>query len=82
AGLGSLTPAELEEFTRLNSVYKDTFGFPFIICARLSTKGRIRSAFLERLEHSRDDEVRTALDEVSQICALRLHDMLADTGAM
>lgn len=80
AGLDRLTPAELREFTRLNASYRERFGFPFILCARLSTKEGIHAALLERLQHTREEEVQTALAEVSKICALRLHDMLADTG--
>ncbi|HLZ21214.1 MAG TPA: 2-oxo-4-hydroxy-4-carboxy-5-ureidoimidazoline decarboxylase [Ktedonobacterales bacterium] len=78
AGLDSLTPAELEEFTRLNAAYKSKFAFPFVMCARLSTKETIHAAFTERLTHSYDDEVHTALIEVNKICALRLHDLLTD----
>ncbi|HLJ80457.1 MAG TPA: 2-oxo-4-hydroxy-4-carboxy-5-ureidoimidazoline decarboxylase [Ktedonobacterales bacterium] len=80
AGLDSLTLEELEEFTRLNAAYRDKFAFPFVICARLSTKATIRAAFVERLTHAYDEEVRAALDEVSKICALRLHDLLVDGG--
>lgn len=78
AGLDSLTPAEFDDFTRLNTAYRDKFAFPFVMCARLSTKATIHAAFVERLTHAYDEEVRTALDEVSKICALRLHDLLAD----
>lgn len=77
AGLSSLTPTELEEFTRLNSEYRARFGFPFVICARLSTKDSIRAAFAQRLTHAYDEELQTALGEVAKICALRLHDLLA-----
>lgn len=81
AGLDSLTPEELEEFSRLNSEYRARFGVPFVMCARLSSKGTIRAAFAERLTHTYDEELATALGEVSKICALRLHDLLAPDGA-
>jgi 2-oxo-4-hydroxy-4-carboxy-5-ureidoimidazoline decarboxylase len=77
AGLDRLTPAEVEDFARLNAAYKDKFGFPFVMCARLSTKQTIHAALLRRLDHGYEDEVRTALGEVSKICALRLRDLLA-----
>ena len=78
AGLDGLTSEELEEFSHLNAAYRDKFAFPFVMCARLSTKASIRAAFVKRLTHGYDEEVRMALDEVSKICALRLHDLLAD----
>lgn len=81
AGLTSLSSAELAEFTRLNAAYQEKFTFPFIICARLSTKETIRAAFVERLPHEYDEEVRAALNEVSKICALRLHDLLTESGS-
>lgn len=77
AGLDQLTPGEMAEFTRLNTAYRARFGFPFVMCARQSTKREILAAFARRLDSSYDTEVRTALDEVSKICALRLDDVLA-----
>jgi 2-oxo-4-hydroxy-4-carboxy-5-ureidoimidazoline decarboxylase len=74
AGLDTLTPEELAEFTRLNSAYKDRFGFPFIICVREHTKADIIAAFERRLAHDRQVEITTALAEIAKIARLRLHD--------
>src|SRR5882672_7807825 len=38
AGLSQLTAAELAAFQKNNAAYLARFGFPFIICARLSNK--------------------------------------------
>jgi 2-oxo-4-hydroxy-4-carboxy-5-ureidoimidazoline decarboxylase len=75
AGLNRLSPDELRLFTRLNATYLDRFGFPFVICARRTTKEEILQAFAGRLENSREEEVRIALDEISKICSLRLDDL-------
>ena len=80
AGLDQLTPDELAEFTRLNAAYRANFGFPFVMCARQSTKYEILAAFARRIDSSYDDEVRTALGEVGKICALRLDDVLVESG--
>ena len=77
AGLDSLSPAELARFTELNAAYRERFGFPFVICARLRTKGDILQAFGRRLTNSPDQETLTALDEIGKICRLRLDDLLA-----
>lgn len=76
AGLGALTPEELEEFQRLNTAYRARFDFPFIVCARLNSKDTILSAFRSRLSNSAPQEFATALEEVKKIARLRLLDLI------
>lgn len=77
AGLDRLSPAEFARFTQLNSAYRTTFGFPFIICVREHSRHSILSNFEMRLQHSRDQEIGTALDEIAKIARLRLLDVMA-----
>jgi 2-oxo-4-hydroxy-4-carboxy-5-ureidoimidazoline decarboxylase len=77
AGLDRLADAELAEFTRLNTAYRDRFGFPFIICARLNAKAAILAAMQARSSHSPATEHAAALAEVGKIAGLRLQDVLA-----
>ena len=81
AGLDSLTAAEFEAFHTLNTAYDERFGFPFVICVRLTDKAGILAAMQERLNHSHDQELDTALDEVSKIVGLRLKDAVARSVA-
>jgi 2-oxo-4-hydroxy-4-carboxy-5-ureidoimidazoline decarboxylase len=81
AGLNRLSPDELALFNRRNAAYLETFGFPFVICARRSTKEEILQAFAARLEHSRDKEIQIALEEIAKICALRLDDLCGTHSA-
>ncbi len=74
AGLGNLSSEEISTFNRLNSAYRDRFGFPFVICARENKKESILEGFATRLHNSREQEIATALGEVAKICSLRLHD--------
>jgi OHCU decarboxylase len=74
AGLDSLTSDEIATFTRLNAQYRERFGFPFVICARENKKDSILSGFAERLSHTHDEEITTALAEIAKICRLRLLD--------
>jgi 2-oxo-4-hydroxy-4-carboxy-5-ureidoimidazoline decarboxylase len=74
AGLDRLTPAEFEAFHTLNAAYRARFGFPFIICVRLTDKAGILSAMEERLRHDRDTEITTAIGEIGKIVRLRLED--------
>ncbi|HEX4349037.1 MAG TPA: 2-oxo-4-hydroxy-4-carboxy-5-ureidoimidazoline decarboxylase [Verrucomicrobiae bacterium] len=76
AGLDRLTKDEVQMFQKNNTAYKDRFGFPFIICARLNKKEAILAGFELRLKNSRDQEVKTALEEISKIAELRLRDLI------
>jgi 2-oxo-4-hydroxy-4-carboxy-5-ureidoimidazoline decarboxylase len=76
AGLGALTAEEVALFERYNREYRERFGFPFVICARLNKKEAILRAFPERLEHSREKEIATALEEIYKIAELRLRDLV------
>lgn len=76
AGLDQLTDAELADFTRQNDAYKEKFGFPFIICARLNAKTAILAAMNTRVNNPPDAEFATALGEIEKIALLRLQDVL------
>jgi OHCU decarboxylase len=75
AGLDRLTPDEYQQFTRTNTAYRERFGFPFVVCVREHTKESILRVAAERLEHTRDEEVRVALEEIAKIARLRLEDL-------
>ena len=74
AGLSRLAPEQFATFTRLNQAYRETFGFPFVICAREHSAVSILEHFATRLEHPRDQEIATALGEIAKIAHLRLLD--------
>jgi 2-oxo-4-hydroxy-4-carboxy-5-ureidoimidazoline decarboxylase len=78
AGLNSLTPEEVALFQSQNEAYRRKFGFPFIICARLNKKEAIIAGFARRLQNSRAQEIRAALEEIYKIAGLRLHDLLEE----
>jgi len=77
AGLHDLTKDEIATFQRFNQAYRDRFGFPFIICARLNKKEAILAAFPKRLDLSRQQEIQSALAEIFKIARLRLEDLVA-----
>lgn len=76
AGLDRLAPEEIENFKHLNAEYRQRFGFPFVICARLNRKEAILKGFETRLKNSREEEIRTALEEIYKIAYLRLQDIV------
>jgi 2-oxo-4-hydroxy-4-carboxy-5-ureidoimidazoline decarboxylase len=76
AGLHDTTAAEAKQFREYNRQYRERFGFPFVICARLNKKEAIARAFPFRLQNSREQEIETALQEISKIAELRLRDLI------
>ena len=76
AGLNRLTATELAEFQKNNAAYVARFGFPFIICARLSNKSAILAAMQSRITNPPDAEFQAALGEIEKIAQLRLNDLL------
>ena len=77
AGLDRLTPQEYERFHALNAAYRERFGFPFIICVRLTDKAGILAAMERRLGNTREEEIATALAQIGEIVRLRLQDQAA-----
>lgn len=77
AGLDRLTPQEFERFHALNAAYRDRFGFPFIICVRLTDKAGILAAMKARLRNDRETEIAAAIAQIGEIVRLRLEDMQA-----
>ena len=76
AGLTNLSQEEIKRFRDWNQAYREKFGFPFIICARLNKKDAILAAFPKRLAQDRKTEITTALEEIAKIAKLRLEDVV------
>jgi OHCU decarboxylase len=76
AGLDRLSPEEYEAFRRLNTAYREKFGFPMVVAVREHTKETILADVRARLRHSRSEEIETALAEIAKIAYLRLKDLV------
>jgi 2-oxo-4-hydroxy-4-carboxy-5-ureidoimidazoline decarboxylase len=77
AGLDHLTPEEFEHLRRLNSAYRDKFGFPFLYAVKGSTKHDILKALEARLPASREREMAEALGQVARIARFRLEELIS-----
>ena len=77
AGLDRCTPEELSEFQALNTAYIEKFGFPFIFAVKGYHRTDILEAFRVRVNHSREREFKTAIEQVHRIARLRL-ETIAD----
>jgi len=71
-GLDRLSDEEFERFNRLNALYREKFGFPFIICVGRHTRDSILRQFERRVGHDEDAEFDSAINEIGLITRLRL----------
>jgi len=78
-GLGACTPGELATIALLNKVYRERFGFPFMLAVRGPrgdglAKAQIIATFERRLAHHPEFEFAEALRNVHRVAELRLDD--------
>ncbi|KAM6970933.1 2-oxo-4-hydroxy-4-carboxy-5-ureidoimidazoline decarboxylase [Tautogolabrus adspersus] len=76
AGMDALSSAEAMRMARLNEEYKQRFGFPFVVCARMNDKGNILRQLSERCQNERAAERSRGIEEVKKICRLRLQALV------
>ncbi|MGB7182038.1 MAG: 2-oxo-4-hydroxy-4-carboxy-5-ureidoimidazoline decarboxylase, partial [Burkholderiaceae bacterium] len=79
AGLANCSPDELTRIRRLNTAYREKFGFPFILAVRGPrgdglSRQEILATFERRLNNPRDFELEECLRNVNRIAQLRLND--------
>jgi len=60
----------------LNESYRVRFGFPFVICVRLTDKAGILAAFESRVKNDLPAEISEALRQIHHIARLRLADLM------
>ena len=77
AGLNALSHDELLELRRLNAVYLQRHGFPFIIAVLGHTKAQIFEALRTRAGHETPREIHEALHQIAQITRRRLQALFA-----
>lgn len=76
AGLDQLSDAEYAAFERVNTAYRDKFGFPYIVCVRRHTKDSILRDFERRLPNEAAKEVEQTIGEICRIATLRLDQLV------
>ena len=76
-GLTRLAREDFDRLSELNRRYRETFGFPCIIALRRhSSLASLLAAFEQRLAHSRETEIKTAISEIEHITEGRLAQRL------
>jgi 2-oxo-4-hydroxy-4-carboxy--5-ureidoimidazoline (OHCU) decarboxylase len=60
-------PALLAALQHLNKAYEEKFGFRFVVFVNRRPRAEVLSVLRERLQHSREEELGTGLDELVAI---------------
>jgi 2-oxo-4-hydroxy-4-carboxy--5-ureidoimidazoline (OHCU) decarboxylase len=60
-------PQVLAELAELNRAYEEKFGFRFVVFVNGRSRREIVPVLRERLEHTREEELETGVDELVQI---------------
>lgn len=76
SGLDQCSEAEYAEFQTLNQSYQAKFGFPFILAIKGYQRHEILHIFRQRFENRREDEFKTAIEQVMKIGLFRLRDII------
>ena len=76
AGLQRLNEEEYIQLLTTNEIYMKKFGFPFIMAVRGKSKEEIYLAMQERINHDREEEFQTALEEIYKIAQFRLDEII------
>nr|XP_046226799.1 2-oxo-4-hydroxy-4-carboxy-5-ureidoimidazoline decarboxylase [Scatophagus argus] len=76
AGMDALSSADASRMAQLNEQYKERFGFPFVICARMNDKENILRQLSERCLNERAVERARGIEEVKKISRLRLQSLV------
>jgi len=77
AGLDRLTQEEYDSLLRLNSAWKEKFGFPFLYAVKGSDKFAIMETMERRLHSSPEEEFAEALRQVFRIARYRLEEIVS-----
>lgn len=77
AGLDQLSEQEYARFTAANTLYRQKFGFPYIIAVKGQNKHSILADFEARVDNDRATEITTALAHVARIAQFRLATLIS-----
>ena|SRR5687768_11163903 len=78
AGMNEASQQTIEAFAEGNQLYKDRFGYIFIVCATGKSAKEMLDLLQERLSNVPEEEIKIAADEQNKITKIRLEKMLED----
>src|SRR5258706_8291653 len=75
AGLDRCSAAQKSRMRSLNQAYREKFGFPFVVAVNGLDCAGIIERIEARLQHARQGELATALQEIGRIARFRLEGL-------
>ncbi len=75
-GMDNAATETAKAMQELNRIYKQKFGWIFVVCATGKTAEEMRELLKQRLANNRVDEIRIAAGEQAKIARLRLEKLL------
>ncbi|KAF2901484.1 hypothetical protein ILUMI_04700, partial [Ignelater luminosus] len=76
AGLDKLSTEDKSNLTKFNEMYKEKFGFPFVICVKENKFVAILNSIEHRLNNDKNQEVATGTEEVKKISRIRIFQIV------
>ncbi|MEO8482029.1 MAG: 2-oxo-4-hydroxy-4-carboxy-5-ureidoimidazoline decarboxylase [Acidobacteriota bacterium] len=76
AGFDRLPPHDLDRLRHLNAVYREQFGFPFLLAVKGATAEQVLESLSRRVHSTPDVEWAEALLQVARIARVRLEQQL------
>jgi allantoate deiminase/N-carbamoyl-L-amino-acid hydrolase len=76
AGLAACTPEEFAQLQRLNGLYTQKFGFPFVLAVKGHNRTSVIAALEQRVENTVEHERAVALGEIARIAGFRLAELV------
>ena len=78
AGVNEASQKTLEVLAEGNRLYKDRFGYIFIVCATGKPAEEMLGLLHARLPNAPEEEIKIAADELNKITKIRLEKLLED----
>lgn len=79
-GLNALSRDEFQKIQQFNKDYRAKFGFPFVVCVRLlKNRAQLFHEMERRLSLTPENELRTGIEQVMEICRLRLEGLVFES---
>jgi 2-oxo-4-hydroxy-4-carboxy-5-ureidoimidazoline decarboxylase len=75
-GVSLASAQTIQALAESNRLYKEKFGYIFIVCATGKTAVEMLDILKSRLENSPEDEIKIAADEQNKITKLRIEKLL------
>lgn len=76
AGVSHASEETIRELADKNKMYKEKFGYIFIVCATGKTASEMLRLLNERMHHTPQEEIHIAMKEQQKITLLRLEKLL------